>query len=119
MSNTYGISKEDEREIRARDETCDRPNWARPKRRVLDFHGDEQSLECGRAGMLGLWEEVRRFVRAAPVHVREAAAGTVRPAAGRGPAFVWKSEDAAAHAVAGSSKVCAWSARPPWSMPNG
>jgi hypothetical protein len=58
MSNAYGISKEDEREIRARDETCDHPNWSRPKRRVLDFHGDEQSLECGRAGMLGLWEEI-------------------------------------------------------------
>src|SRR5258708_19396266 len=95
MSNTYGISKEDEREIRARDETCDHPNLARPKRRVLDFHGDEQSLECGRAGMLGLWEEVRRFVRAAPVHVREAAAGTVRPAAGPGHPYVGKSVDPA------------------------
>src|SRR5216684_5332077 len=70
------------------------------KRRVLDFHGDEQILECGRAAMLGLWEEVRRFVRAAPVHVREAAAGTVRPAAGCGHAYTGKSEDAAAHAVA-------------------
>ncbi len=45
MSNTYGISKEDEREIRARDETCDHPNWSRPKRRVLDFHGDGQTVE--------------------------------------------------------------------------
>src|SRR5258708_25489876 len=107
MSNTYGISKEDEREIRARDETCDHPNLARPKRRVLDFHGDEQSLECGRAGMLGLWEEVRRFVRAAPVHVREAAAGTVRPAAGRAHAYTGKARYAAPPAVARRRRLCA------------
>src|SRR5258708_32542297 len=84
------------------------------KRRVLDFHGDEQILECGRAAMLGLWEEVRRFVRAAPVHVREAAAGTVRPAAGCGHAYAGEAEDAAAPPGGADRDVCEETARFAW-----
>src|SRR5260370_16537534 len=53
-----------------------------PKRRVLDFHGDDETRECSRAGMLRLRQEIRRFDRTAPLYLREAAFGSLRPAAG-------------------------------------
>src|SRR5229473_2694087 len=71
-----------------------------PKRAVLDFHGDDETRKCSRAGMFRLWQEIRRFNRTTPLYLREATAGSIRPAARCRHTHPGEPEDAAAHSLA-------------------
>src|SRR6202158_2104909 len=78
------------------------------KAAVLDFRVHDYGHECDGAGMLPMRQKMRRWNRAAFMHLRQAAAGSLRPEACRGHAHARESVEARAEFVALLRGLAAW-----------